>query len=76
MFALLQDLALLQALVAALPAKNKVLVIVSGGAVSTEQADHLVNATIWAGKGGMQAGAGFASLLFGELDFSGRVAGT
>ena len=70
------DLALLQAVAAALPAAPKILALVSGGAVSTEQADALVNATIWAGKAGMQAGAGFAALLFGELDFSGRVAAT
>jgi beta-glucosidase-like glycosyl hydrolase len=70
------DIDLLQAVHVALPMVSKVLVVVSGGAVSTEQVDQLVNATIWAGKGGMQAGAGFASLLFGVQDFSGRVAAT
>ena len=35
-----------------------------------------MNASVWAGKAGMQAGGGFASLLYGDLDFSGRVAAT
>eukprot|EP01047_Picozoa_sp_COSAG01_P071602 COSAG01_NODE_11159_length_1993_cov_3.012672_1_plen_511_part_00 len=70
------DIATTQAVHAALPMVPKVLVVVSGGSVSTEQVDQIVNATIWAGKGGMQAGAGFASLLFGVQDFSGRVAAT
>ena len=73
------DLALLKSVHAALPsaaAVPKVLAVVAGGAVSTEQAEPMVSASIWAGKGGMQAGAGFASLLYGDVDFSARVAAT
>jgi hypothetical protein len=55
---------------------KKVLVVVAGGAVSTEEAEAMVGATVWSGKPGMQAGAGFASLLYGDVDFSGRVAAT
>lgn len=70
------QLALLQAVHSALPGVKKALVVVSGGAVSTEQADGMVDATIWAGKGGMQAGAGLAALLYGDAEFCGRVAAT
>ena len=34
----------------------------------------MVDATVWCGKPGMQAGAAFASLLFGDVEFAGRVA--
>lgn len=70
------QLQLVQAVRSALPSASMVLVVVSGGAVSTEQAESLVQATVWSGKAGMQAGAGFASLLYGDTDFSGRVAAT
>ena len=70
------QLALVKAVHATLPSAKQVLVVVAGGAVSTEQAEPMVDATVWAGKAGMQAGSGFASLLYGDVDFSGRVAAT
>eukprot|EP01044_Picomonas_judraskeda_P017068 COSAG03_NODE_3145_length_2183_cov_1.719290_1_plen_147_part_10 len=70
------QLALVQAVHAALPRVKKALVVVSGGAVSTEQVEGMVGATIWSGKAGMQAGAGLAVLLYGDAEFSGRVAAT
>ena len=71
------ELALLAAVRSTLPPAVKVtLTIVSGGAVSTEQAEPMVDATLWSGKAGMQAGAGFAALLYGDQDASGRVAAT
>eukprot|EP00038_Savillea_parva_P019990 m.30090 g.30090 ORF g.30090 m.30090 type:complete len:800 (+) comp4663_c0_seq1:54-2453(+) len=68
--------ALVKAVRAALPEATIVLVVVSGGAVSTERVESVVDATVWAGKAGMQAGTGFAALLYGDVDFSGRVAAT
>eukprot|EP00039_Didymoeca_costata_P003470 m.67932 g.67932 ORF g.67932 m.67932 type:complete len:805 (+) comp11922_c0_seq1:234-2648(+) len=56
--------------------KKIVLVIVSGGPVATEDVEQLVDATVWTGKGGMQAGAGFAQLLYGDFEFSGRLSTT
>jgi len=70
------DLELLTAVHRALPSVRKAIVVASGGAVSTERAESMVQATIWSGKAGMRAGAGFASLLYGDRDFSGRVAAT
>eukprot|EP00041_Stephanoeca_diplocostata_P016480 m.324844 g.324844 ORF g.324844 m.324844 type:complete len:209 (-) comp20375_c1_seq1:622-1248(-) len=52
------------------------LVLVSGGATSTERVDAMVDATIWVGKPGMQAGTGLAKLLYGDEDFSGRLSVT
>ena len=49
------QLGLLRAVHAALPSSvKKVLAVVAGGAVSTERAESLVDATVWSGKPGMQ----------------------
>merc|ERR1712137_1362906 len=67
---------LVEAAARALPSAQKVVVVVSGGAISTEKVDSLVNATVWSGKAGMQAGSALASLLYGDVEFSGRLSTT
>jgi beta-glucosidase len=55
--------------------KPTVVIVESGSVVATPWLAHANRrqATIWAGYGGMRAGAAFGKLLFGDANFSGKL---